>query len=88
MAIWSLLTAYCINPGYIPKGYRYDTEKINKTDLALFQYVMLAREKQLIDHTSNANNFEEFRQRSKTFIVDVPIDEDLYSSKHITGGKK
>jgi hypothetical protein len=46
---------------------------------------MLAREKQIIDYTSNANNFEEFRQRSKTFIVDVPIDEDLYSSKHIAG---
>jgi len=85
LAIWSLLTAYWINPGYIPKGYRYDTDKINKTDLALYHYVMLAREKKLIDHPSTATNYEEFRQRSKTFKVEVPIDDDLYTSKHIPG---
>jgi len=70
MAIFSLLTAYCTNPGYIPKGYRYDIDKINKTDLALYHYCMLAREKLLLNYDIDvATTYEGFKMRSKTFKV-------------------
>jgi len=47
--VWSLLTTNLIDPGYVPRGYRYEMEKINKTDLTLYQYTLLAKEQKIID---------------------------------------
>ena len=41
--MWSLLATFLTDPGFIPKHYRYNDGKINKTDLAL-KKVILANE--------------------------------------------
>jgi hypothetical protein len=43
MVIWSLLATLLTDPGSIPKHYRYNDDRINKTDLAL-KKVILANE--------------------------------------------
>lgn len=40
MAILSLLMTWCGNPGFIPKGYCYDSSKLSILTQALYKYVV------------------------------------------------